>query len=62
MLLDHTGVTVNGVSARERERERERYSSLTFEKEFRCQQKRTHASSRVRMRLSVRATWRRLPR
>jgi hypothetical protein len=39
-----------------------RYSSLTLEKEFQCRQKRTPASSRLRMRLSVGATWRRLPR
>jgi hypothetical protein len=41
---------------------RVRYSSLTLEKEFQCRQKRTPASSRLRMRLSVGATWRRLPR
>jgi hypothetical protein len=46
---------VNGVSTM-------RYSSLTLEEEFKCQQKRTRALSRPRMRLSAGATWRRLPR
>jgi hypothetical protein len=53
-LVEHTVSTVNGVSM-------VRDSSLTLEKEFQCQRKRTPALSRVRMRLLVGATWQRLP-